>query len=309
MPTEEPIRFALITLATVFTLLVLAALHLCGVSSGLLLLVPVTCAFWYSVAYQSGVARKAASARRNPGHELVLVPAVMDSGIDPLEQFYSRLLGSLDHSWLAFKKHFRHTEKSLHNVKDSLDKALDMTQNTGLLAVNAMMAAASCGEVGRGFITVSQDLASISERSTDDLGQLRQLVASLSQDLVRLEVLLEHPLDFWIVSSAGLPVQELVKVRAELEHSQNQLRSLGDRYRRAPQLDVRWLQLGDAVKRLLNELTNTLFQLELHLDDVISDMRLLKLAEGSGSGQQIVEIKDRNHFNREPGGLTQKFIQ
>ena len=134
-------------------------------------------------------------------------------------------------------------------------------------------------------------------------------MASLSQDLVRLEVLLEHPLDFWIVSSAGLPVQELVKVRAELEHSQNQLRSLGDRYRRAPQLDVRWLQLGDAVKRLLNELTNTLFQLELHLDDVISDMRLLKLAEGSGSGQQIVEIKDRNHFNREPGWLTQKFIQ
>src|SRR5690606_27337379 len=164
-----------------------------------------------------------------------------------------------------------------------------------MMAVNAMVSAASCGEVGRGFVSVSQDLIDISERSGHDLEKLRQLVRTLGAGLGRHALLLEQPLDFWMVSSAGLPVAELVKLRSEIDSCHKQLRFLSEHYRNSPQLDVRWLQLVDAVKRLLNELINTLYQLELHLDDVLSDMRLLKLAESPGATRQIVEIKDRMH--------------
>lgn len=304
MQTDLFTRLVLCAVAGLFSLLVLVILHAEGVSSGLLLVL-LSSALWYLAVW---VTRPRPVTRHlRPGIP-VLYP-VGEPAPEPLQHYLMRLLGNLDQCWHAFRQHFQHTEKSLHNVAASLDKALNMAQNTGMLATNVMMAAATCGETGRGFASVSQDLVDISERSNADLLRLRQLVQGLAHELTQLGTLLEHPLDFWIVTSAGLPLAELVKVRSSLETTQQQLRTLAERYRRSPQLDVRWLQLGDAVKRLLNELINTLFQLELHLDDVLSDMRLLKLAEGSDPAQQIVEIKDRIHSNREPGGPVQKFIQ
>ncbi|HVL02518.1 MAG TPA: hypothetical protein VM553_22010 [Dongiaceae bacterium] len=305
MPADPFTRYTLAAIAAVCSLLALMLLHGEGASSAPLLLVLVSGVLWCLALGVSGTQKsEAEKGGLSHGHDT----APLDPMTDPLGRFFNHLLGSLDQTWLVFRKHFRHTEKSLHNVDASLQKAMELTRNTGLLAANAMVASASSGEIGRGFVTVSQDLIDISARSGGDLQRLQQLVSNLAHELDRLGSLVEHPLEFWVVSSAGLPVRELINLRAGIAVCQHELRALAERYRRSPQQDVRWLQLGDAIKRLLNELINTLFQLELHLDDVLSDMRLLKLAEGPGSGHQIVEIKDRIQITREPGGLPQKFI-
>lgn len=293
----------LIVIAAGFSLAVMLLLKMQGLSAGPLLLVAVSSLIWGLALWLS---RLTGQRRiRMVPLSLVIEPLPI---ADPLSQYFDRLLGSLDQSWHLFRKHFRHTQQSLHNVQTSLARAVALSRNTGMLAVNAMMTAAGCGEVGRGFVTVSQDLIDISERSEIDLQRLQGWVRGLNQDLAQLEPLLDQPAEFWVVTRAGLPLDELMQVRARLAVSQQNVRTLAERYRRTPQLDVRWLQLGDAVKRLLSELTNTLFQLELNLDDVLSDMRLLRLAEGSASGQQIVEIKDRIHSAHKPGGHTQKII-
>lgn len=312
MSSDQRKRVILATLAGASSLLVLFLLHGEGTSTGVLLLVIASGVLW-SLALRLAGRLQGTS---HPSHDPLRIrqfgaprlAAAADPSPDPLGHYFNHLLGSLEQTWLVFRKHYRHTEKSLHNVTISLDKAMELSRDTGLLAANAKVASASCGEIGRGFVTVSQDLIDISERSGDDLLRLRHLVSSLAGELERLGTLVEHPLEFWVVSSAGLPVRELINLRSGIAISQHELRALAERYRRSPRQDVRWLQLGDAIKRLLNELINTLFQLELHLDDVLSDMRLLKLAEGPGSWQQIVEIKDRLHSTREPGGLPQKII-
>ena len=125
-------------------------------------------------------------------------------------------------------------------------------------------------------------------------------------ELGRSRALVEYPLDYWLVSTAGLPVADLVNLRTETHQLQQVLGTLSDRYRRRGSADVRWLQLGDAVKRLLAELTNTLYQLELHLQDVLPDMRLLQL--NPQMRQQIVEIKDRMQVSGGKEVATQKFI-
>jgi len=168
------------------------------------------------------------------------------------------------------------------------------------------MTAADCGEVGRGFVSVSRDLIGISQQSREDLGRLRRMVRAFMVELNHCQPLVEHPLAYWMVSSAGLPLNELVKLRTEVDRVQRELNRIGERYLRARQADVRWLQLGDAVRRLLSELLNTLYQLELHLQDVLSDMRLLQLSHGKV--RQFVEIKDRMPDPAATAEPPQKFM-
>ena len=87
-------------------------------------------------------------------------------------------------------------------------------------------------------------------------------------------------------------MNDLAEVVSGVQRGQDSLRRIAERYQRNSKSDVRWLQLGDAVRRLLNEVINVLYQFELRLSDVISDMRLLKLS-GTLPEHQMVEFKVR----------------
>jgi len=299
-------RKALMAVAGCGSLLVLLLLHFEGVSAGALILVGATFALWF-------VAARMALHPLNGMESELEIPAqestlhlVQDTPPFSIDHYYVRLFANLEFGWARFQHDHDHALHAMHNVERSLNRAIDVAESTGLLAGNAMMAAAQCGEVGRGFVSVSRDLIGIGEQSTEDLGRLRRMVRSFVAELHYCQALVENPLEFWLVSSAGLPVTELVKLRTEIERFQRELNLIGDRYRRAAQADVRWLQLGDAVKRLLSELINTLYQLELHLQYVLSDMRLLQLSHGMS--QQIVEIKDRLQVQTAAGEPPQKFM-
>ena len=97
-------------------------------------------------------------------------------------------------------------------------------------------------------------------------------------------------LDEFVTNSASFPTRGMEKLTMQLQECQDGLRQLSDRYQKNLKSDVRWLQMGDAVRRLLNELINTLYQLELRLNDVLSDMRLMKLS-GNLNSEQLLEIK------------------
>lgn len=298
-------RKALIAVATCISLLVLALLYFEGASPGAIIFTAAAFLLWFLAARIAADQLESLLPQLQvpDDTQLHLVTEVPSQSIN---HYYARLFASLEFGWGRFQHDHDHTRHSLHNVERSLERAIDIAESTGLLASNAMMSAAQCGEVGRGFVSVSRDLIGIGEQSREDLGRLRRMVRGFIVELGYCQLLVEHPLEFWLVSKAGLPVTELVKLRTEVGRFQRELNLIGERYRRAAQVDVRWLQLGDAVKRLLSELLNTLYQLELHLQDVLSDMRLLQLSHGMN--RQIVEIKDRMQVQTASGEPPQKFM-
>ncbi len=306
---EEDIhsRKALMMIAGCGSVLVLILLYFEDVSPGALVLVGAIFLLWFvtaRIAWRPPLAPDNIPLAAQPQESTLHL--VQDSSPFGIDHYYVRLFDNLDFGWIRLQYDHDHTLHAMHNVERSLDRAIDIAESTGLLAGNAMMTAAECGEVGRGFVSVSRDLLSLGEQSAEDLGRLRRMVRSFIVELHYCQALVENPLTFWLVSSAGLPVTELVKLRTEVERFQRELNLLGERYRRTAQADVRWLQLGDAVKRLIGELINSLYQLELHLQDVLSDMRLLQLSHGMG--QQIVEIKDRLTTQTTAGEPPQKFL-
>lgn len=295
----------LLTLSLSGSLLVMILLYVEGISPGGQVLTLATYLLWWAGVRMLN--RGDSNSSEDAGAEdRITQPRMTDIPAQPLDHFYARMFANLEFGWARLQQDHEHALTALHNVDRSLGKALDLVHSTGLLAANAMINAAECGEVGRGFVTVSRDLAQISVQSQEDLGYLRNRIRQFVAELGRQQLLVEHPLAFWLVSRAGLPITDLVKLRTATRLFQHELNRLNERYRRTPQADVRWLQLGDAVKRLLSELINTLYQLELHLQDVLSDMRLLQL--GQGTRQQIVEIKDRIEVFAGRDGAPQKFM-
>src|SRR3989344_3945608 len=155
MSSEQHKRIILATLAGASSLLVLFLLHGEGTSTGVLLLVIVSGVLWSRALRLAGRLQEPAhpplQQRRRRWSGSPRLAVATDLAPDPLGHYFSHLLGSLEQTWLEFRKHYRYTEKSLLNVEVSLDKAMELTRDTGLLAANAMVASAGFGEIGRGF--------------------------------------------------------------------------------------------------------------------------------------------------------------
>lgn len=234
-----------------------------------------------------------------PGAVLDLPPT--DSGDESLmaqahgtlvERYYVRLMDSLEQNWQLLELDLDQAQMTLRNVHHALVDAVDTAHSTGMLALNSMVTAAGTGEVGRGFITVSRDLVAISEKSGRDLQQMKDVVARTESKLVKARGLLSSPAPFVSAGQQDSSISELDSVVACACNAQEELRVIADRYRRNSQSDVRWLQLGEAVRRLVNEVINILYQFELRLSDVISDLRLVCLA-GALPKQQLLEFQSR----------------
>lgn len=60
----------------------------------------------------------------------------------------------------------------------------ELAQQTNLLAVNASIEAARAGEAGRGFAVVSDEVKALANRSTDAVGEIRQIVAKTQASVV-----------------------------------------------------------------------------------------------------------------------------
>lgn len=278
--------------AWVGSLVLLIILRLENAPMHVALIAVITCFLWFG-------------AYKLRGHEPLLSEQPVPDPIEgttadtslPIERYYARLIDSMDKNWLLCDTDLDQAQSTLRNVHHALIEAIDTAKSTGMLALNSMIAATNTGEVGRGFVTVSRDLVSISEQSGRDLQQMKIVVAGAQQRLLKTRNVLDEP---WLKCLSGQGehrVADLVESITCAQGAQEELRRIAERYQRSSKSDVRWLQLGDAVRRLLNELINVLYQFELRMTDVISDLRLVKLSSIT-TEKQLVEFKGR--FSLEP---------
>ncbi len=249
------------------------------------LLAVASCFLWYGSYKLSGDSHQVSEDRSLPESSGTQAEA-------PHLRYFARLLASLNKNWLLCDSDLDQARGNLRNVHHALVDAIDAAKSTGMLAVNSMIAATNTGEVGRGFVTVSKDLVSISDQSGQDLAKMKDVIAVTEVRLSQARRLLDVPLLDYVGEPASSPIAELAETVACIQSGQEQLRIIAERYQRNSKSDVRWLQLGDAVRRLLNDVINVLYQFELRLIDVISDMRLLALS-GTLTGDQLIEIKDQ----------------
>lgn len=274
-------------LAWVASLALLIFLRLENASIQVAFVAVITCLLWYGAYKLSLGDHNAADGSENDFNSGVTL-----GSSSSLERYYTRLFESVEKNWLLCDTDLDHAQATLRNVHHALIEAIDTAKSTGMLALNSMVAAASTGEVGRGFVTVSRDLVSISEQSGNDLEKMKNIVAGTEQRLLKTRRLLDSSWADCINAPGRQCVIELAESIACAQGAQEELRRIAERYQRSSKADVRWLQLGDAVRRLLNELINVLYQFELRMTDVISDLRLVKLS-GTLSENQLVEFKGR----------------
>ncbi|MCG8311685.1 MAG: hypothetical protein MI976_00580, partial [Pseudomonadales bacterium] len=187
----------------------------------------------------------------------------------------------------------RETTQRMH---DGVTKAHELAKNTGLLAANAMMSASACGEVGRGFVSVSKDLVKISERSENDLVRLDHLLASVSKMLKSVGDVYLNPGNRWLEKQlageeTGTELVDIEELLIRLHGYQETLREISDNYENSSQLDVRWLQLGEAIKRVINELSVSLQALTESSEKFAKEMRILKISDKLCE-TQLLEIKE-----------------
>ena len=285
--THLKIALQLVAWATSIGVLVLLRLH--EVPLHVALLVIASYLFWFALVQLFRHHNRRAWALINTDHHSDSLDA--NENQSPADQYYRSLVANLEANWTLLDTDYDRSVSTVDNVHKALEEAVDLAGSTGMLALNAMIAATDTGEVGRGFVTVSKDLVAISEQSIDDLNKIKHIVAKAANGLGGIRALVKEPAKQHLVDVQGFPYQKANRVVELLQDCQGGLRGLSERYQRTLKSDVRWLQMGDAVRRLLNELINTLYQLELRLSDVLADLHLLKLS-GSIDSQQLLEIQD-----------------
>ncbi|OUS29662.1 hypothetical protein A9Q99_08265 [Gammaproteobacteria bacterium 45_16_T64] len=213
-----------------------------------------------------------------------------------VEKYYFRLLLSLNESSQMLSAHITNTLVLLGRMGDRVDQANDLAKNTELLAVNAMVSAARCGEVGRGFVSVSKDLVGISERAENDLKRLDSLIQGLTNSLTTVDYLPSNAAISWVESEMSGADYCLTAARcdglyASVSGCLSILDDLYERYESTSQLDVRWLQLGEAIRRVVAGLRDTLRSLLNIVENLTRDVQLLSLSEHLNR-HQLVEIHE-----------------
>ena len=282
-------------MALVCSSITVAGCIVAGVPLYLILLIAGSYGVWIVTAYRRY--RRAVRRMAEP-HLVSEEESVMERRhFSDVEKYYFRLLVSLNESTRMLTAHITNTLTMLGRMDDQIDQAGDFAKNTELLAVNAMISAVRCGDVGRGFVSVSKDLVGISERAEHDLLRISNLIQGLTSSLSNVDFLPENAALSWIETELDdLSEYPLTSVRCGAFHSSvaaclKILDELHQTYESTSQLDVRWLQLGEAIRRVISGLRDILQSL-LHIaGNLTSDVQLLSLAEHLDR-QQLVEIHE-----------------
>ena len=136
----------------------------------------------------------------------------------------------------------------------------------------------------------------ISERSETDLIQLESLLKGVVSVLKSTGFVDPDPGFQWLEAQlAGQgtseTLRELETLLIRLHGYQEILSEISDHYETTSQLDVRWLQLGEAIKRVINELNQALDGLTESAENFAKEMRILQISDKLCE-TQLLEIKE-----------------
>ncbi|MBC7190748.1 methyl-accepting chemotaxis protein [Marinobacter sp.] len=97
----------------------------------------------------------------------------------------------------------------------------DIAEQTNLLALNAAIEAARAGEYGRGFAVVADEVRTLSKKTTDSTGEIRQWVGNLTQGVKLVDNLISE------IKEAGLDNHTtLASLKAQLVSMNEQFSEL-----------------------------------------------------------------------------------
>jgi hypothetical protein len=194
--------------------------------------------------------------------------------------YYTCLLAELRARHGAFEDRRLAVTQGFLSMSQQLAKAVDLSRSTGLLAANAMMAASRCGEVGRGFVTVSREMSGISEMAEQDLQTLYLMVTRLQARLSHAGPMLEGSPDGWLDPALIRRCDEAVcELDEVLTVVAGDVQRMLQRYQDEVRMDVRWLQWGDSIRKVLIGISDNVSGLVSDIAGILATTRILALSQ------------------------------
>ena len=92
-------------------------------------------------------------------------------------------------------KRISETSEDIEKMKGILDSINNIASETNLLALNASIEAARAGEAGRGFAVVANSIKSLSENTSKELDNIKEIIATLTEGFDECEKCIETVVD------------------------------------------------------------------------------------------------------------------
>ncbi len=144
----------------------------------------------------------------------VTANASIQSGLEKTEAAADKTVAVIEKATVSINE----LTNSSAMIEQVIGVIADIAEQTNLLALNAAIEAARAGEHGRGFAVVADEVRTLSKRTTDSTGEIRQWVANLAQGVTLVDHLIGE------IKEAGL------ENRATLASLKVQLVSMNDQF-------------------------------------------------------------------------------
>lgn len=180
----------------------------------------------------------------------------------------------------------------LQQTRQQVQRAEQLSRQTLQLAMNASLSAARCGEAGQGFAKVSEELLTLNRYAEQDLASLGSILEKWRAQLLTNRC---READGSVESTAGLAwhvylflLPQAMSLYDTVSHALATLDRLEQRYQVGSALDVRGMQLAEAVARLLEDIRSLGDGQLAMLQTLIRHLNLIALSE-PGRFRQLLE--------------------
>lgn len=261
--------------ALIISLLVLWVLYSLQVPALALVIVGFSQLIWLIVSLNSQGGVASAKSGQDASSATQFAPRV--------QAYYCNLGNSYEHCVQRYHVVEVQVAARLQQTRQQVLRAEQLSRQTSQLAVNASLSAARCGEAGQGFAKVSEELLMLNQYTEQDLANLGKTL-----DKWRSRLLSDRcqPAKGELDSVTGLAWQDYLFLLPQamtlydtVAQAMTTLDRLEQRYRVNSALDVRGMQLAEAVSRLLEDIRSLADGQLAVLQTLIRHLNLIGLSE------------------------------
>lgn len=127
-------------------------------------------------------------------------------------------------------KQISETSEDIEKMKGILDSIKSIASETNLLALNASIEAARAGEAGRGFAVVANSIKSLSENTSKELDNIKEIISALTEGFDECEKCIETVVDCNNNSteSTKAVIEQFKQIDTGVENTSSQLRVVSE---------------------------------------------------------------------------------